>query len=89
MNADVSYRAKIGDKLQMPFANMDAAITRLIQHKYKFATANYTDVGAKVRADYAWKQSRYGLFAELGGGMTLCSASEHQAVLHSSIGITF
>ena len=89
MNADVSYRAKIGDKLQMPFANMDAAITRLIQHKHQFATANYTDVGAKVRADYAWKQSRYGLFAELGGGMTLCSASEHQAVLHSSIGITF
>jgi len=85
----VSHYANTGDKLQMPLANMDAAFTRLIQHKHQFSTANYTDFGAQLRADYALKQSRYGLFAEAGGGMTLCSASEHQAALHCSIGITF
>ena len=89
VDAHAACRVKTGDKLVMPFANMDAAFTSLIQHKHRFATANYTDFGAKVRADYALKQSRYGLFAEAGGAMTLCSASEHLAALHCSIGITF
>ena len=89
MNAHVSYYAKVSDKLNMPLANMDDAFIRLIQHKHQFATANYTDFGATVRADLALKQSRYGLYAEAGGGMTLCSAGEHQTVFHSSIGITF
>ena len=73
----------------MPFANMDESISRLIRHKHEFAKANYTDFGARVRADYAWKQSRYGLFAELGSTWTLCSASERQTLFQSSIGITF
>ena len=89
VDVHASYYAKASDKLNMPLANMDAAFTRLIQHKHKFTTANYTDFGAKARADYALNQSRYGLFAEAGGGMTLCSASEHQTALHCSIGITF
>jgi hypothetical protein len=89
LGVHASFYAKASDKLNMPLANMDAAFTRLIQHKHRFATANYTDFGAKVRADYALKQSRYGLFAEAAGGMTLCSASEHQTALHCSIGITF
>ena len=89
VDGHVCYYANTSDKLQMPLANMDAAFTRLIQHKHQFSTANYTDFGAKVRADYALKQSRYGLFAEAGGGMTLCSVSEHQTALHCSIGITF
>ena len=89
VDAQVSHYANTGDKLQMPLANMDAAFTHFIQHKHQFATANYTDFGAKVRADYALKQSRYGLFAEAAGGMILCSASEHQTALHCSIGITF
>jgi len=89
LDAHVSHHASTGKKLLMPLANMDAAITWLIQHKHQFETANYTDFGAMVRADYALKQSRYGLFAELGGGMTLCSASEHQVALHCSTGITF
>ena len=89
LDAHISYYAKTSDKLAMLFANMDEAVTKLIQHKHQFATANYTDFGARVRSDYALKQSRFGLFAEVGGGMTLCSASEHQTVLHCSTGITF
>ena len=89
LNAHASYRASVDDKLQMPFANMGEGISWLIRHKHEFAKANYTDFGAKVRADYAWKQSQYGLFAQVGGGMTLCSASEHQTLLQCSIGITF
>ncbi len=89
VNAHASYHASTGDKLQMPLANMDAAFISLIDHKHQFMSANYTDLGAMVRADFALKQSRYGLFAEVGGGMTLCSVGEHQTAFHSSIGITF
>ena len=89
VDAHASYYAKANDKLNMPLANMDATFTRLIQHKHRFAAANYTDFGAKVRADYPWKQSRYGFFAEVGGGFTLCSTGEHQTLFLGSIGITF
>lgn len=89
LNADASYLANVSDKQVMPFANMDAEITQLMQHKYDYAKGNYATIGAKLRADYAWKDSRFGLFAELGGDMTFCSVGEHQALLQSSIGITF
>ena len=89
VNANVSFAGNVSDKMQMPYANMGEGITQLMRHKHEFARANYADFGAKVRADYAWKQSGYGLFIEAGGGMTRCSASEHQTLFHSSIGITF
>lgn len=89
VDAHASYHANVSDKLQMPFANMSEGFSQLIRHKHKFASASYTDLGARVRGDYAWKQSRIGLFAEAGGGLNLCSTSEHLAQLHCSIGITF
>lgn len=89
VDAHASYSAAISDKYVMPLANMNADVTRLVQHKYDYAKANYTAIGANVRADYAWKDTRYGLFAELGGDETFCSMGEHQATLQCSLGITF
>lgn len=89
VDAQASMYINTHEKMSMPQANMEPMFIQLMQHKHEFSSASYTDLGAGVRADYAWKQSRFGLFAELGGGMTLCSAGEHQTSLHSSIGITF
>lgn len=89
LNAQAEYRAAINDKFVMPFANMSASVTKLMQHKHDFAQASHTTIDAKVRADYAWKGTRYGIFAELGGGFSYCSAGERQAAFNSSIGITF
>lgn len=89
VDAHAAQFINTGKKLSMPFANMGAEFIQLIQRKHDYATANYTDLGAKVRADLAWKQSRYGLFAEMGCTVTLCSTGEHGTVLQSSIGITF
>ena len=89
INAHAAYYGNVDDKLQMPFANMGEAFTGLIRHQHKFATASYTDLGTKARADYAWKKAKYGFFIEVGGGLTLCSASEHQTQFLSAIGITF
>ena len=89
VDARAAYQANVSDKLVMPFANIDAKTTQLIRHKYDYAKANYTDLSARARADYAWKATRFGLFAEVGGGLTLCSTSEHQTAFNASIGITF
>ena len=89
LNAKASYRARVSEKFVMPFANMSANITQLMRHKYNLAKANHTTIGAKARADYAWKDTRYGLFAELGGDFTFCSVGERQTIFQSSIGITF
>lgn len=89
LNAQASYRACVSDEFVMPFANMNANITQLMRHKYNYDKANHTTIGAKARADYAWKNTRYGLFAELGGDFTFCSVGEHQTIFQSSIGITF
>ena len=89
LEANAAHSACVSDNFVMPFANMDASTSRLMRHKYDYAKANYTTVGAKVRADYALKTSRFGLFAELGSDVTFCSMSEHQTTLQTSIGITF
>ena len=89
LEANAAHSACVSDKFVMPFANMDASTSQLMRHKYDYAKANYTSVGAKVRADYALKTSRFGLFAELGSDVTFCSMSEHQTTLQTSIGITF
>ena len=89
VDAHAAHYISTGKKLSMPFANMEAHFIQLIQRKHDYSTANYTDLGAKVRADLAWKQTRYGLFAEVGCAVTLCSMKEHETMLQSSIGITF
>lgn len=89
LNAQASYHARVGDKIVMPFANMDAPATQLIEHKYAYARANYTAVGAGVRADGPWKGSRLGIFGEVGGNALFCSTGGREAAMHAAIGITF
>jgi len=89
VDAHAAYVGHLDDTVTMPYANMDGKITRMVDHKVTFAKANYTDLGASVRGDYTWGHTRYGLFAELGGGMVMCSASARQYDVHLSVGITF
>lgn len=86
---DVSYYGNISADIVMPYANMTASVTEMIDNKYRYAKANYTSFNAKVRGDYALQHSMVGLFAELGGGMVLCSESEQQTGLHLTLGVTF
>ena len=89
VDAQAAHYHNLSDKLTMPLANMEPRFIQLMQHKQDYATAHYTELGAKVRADLAWKESRYGLFAQLGGAVVLCSTKQHSTLLQSSIGITF
>lgn len=82
-----TYAAHTSDDLLMPFADMSPAFVQMIRHTHDMAKADYTDVSAQVRGDYQLKN--YGLFAELGGGWTGCSAGEHQMSARLSLGITF
>lgn len=89
VDIDASYYAHVSDDVVMPYANMSAEFSQMIQYKYRFAKANYMDFNAKVRGDYALKASAIGLFAELSGGMVLCSENERQIGGCLSLGVTF
>ena len=89
VDVDASHYANVSDDIVMPYANMNAAFAQMIRYKYRFAKAGYTDFNAKVRGDYALKASSIGLFAELSGGMVLCSESERQIGASLSFGVTF
>lgn len=88
-DAHAAYTANLDGTTVMPYANMDAKMTEMVNHKRDYAQASYTDLGAVARADYAWRNSRYGLFAEVGGGTVLCSTKHHQTDFHVSLGVTF
>ena len=89
IDARAAYTAHVDNQVVMPYANMDAKTIRYVNHKRDYAKANYTDLNAGVRADYALPDSFYGLFAQLSAGTVLCSLGTHQTDLHASIGITF
>ena len=84
-----AYTMHLDDKVVMPYANMDNNTTLLINHKRDYAKANYTDLGAGMRADYALHGGQYGLFAQVAAGEVLCSTGWRQTDLHISMGITF
>ena len=89
LDAQAAYAANISSTVAMPYANMDAKFVQMVNHKRDYAEANYTHLSAKARLDHAWKSTRYGLFAEVGGGLVLCSVGEHQTNFRASLGITF
>lgn len=89
MDAGAAYTAHLDDQVVMPYANMDAKTVRYVNHKRDYSQANYMEFGSSVRADYAWPNSRYGLFARLAAGMVTCSTGAHQTDLHASVGIVF
>lgn len=89
LQAHAAQYFNTSERLSIPLANMAPHFIEMVQHKHHFATANYTDLAAAMRADLAWKKSRYGLFAEVGSQITLCSVGEQAVMLQASIGITF
>ena len=89
IDARAAYTAHLDDQVVMPYANMDAKTVGYVNHKHDYSKANYTDLGASVRADYALPGGHYGLFAGVTMAAVLCSLGTHQLDLHASVGITF
>lgn len=89
MEACAAYTAHLDDQVVMPYVNMDVKTVSLVNHKRDYEKADYTELSASVRADYALRDSRYGLFAKLAAGTVFCSLGTRQFDLHAAIGITF
>ncbi|MBQ7421441.1 MAG: hypothetical protein IJV27_04805 [Prevotella sp.] len=87
-NLNAAYFGNTDSNIVMPFVDMQAHFTQMINHHYEYSKANYTQLGGQARGDYALS-SRYGLFAEAGFGAVFCSVGEHQTDLHLAIGVTF
>jgi len=84
-----SHSANIDSRIVMPYANMDNKTVEMIHNTFRFRKANYTDIHAGARADYATAISKIGLFAEIKGGETFCSEEERQTDFHFAFGLTF
>lgn len=89
LGADAGHYARVSDNMVMPFANMTSKFAEMIRHKYRFVKASYTEAHLHARGDYHLKSSSIGLFAEVAGGMVLCSEREQQVGLRASVGVTF
>lgn len=84
-----SHHAALRSDILMPYTEMKQTITDMVNHNYSQLQASYTHIEARLRADYRLSNSRYGLFAALGGGTTFNNVSNNRLQLHVSAGITF
>ena len=83
-----SYYACVNDFMLLPLANMEPHFVGMIEHNYNVAKSNFTNAGARLRADYRIGRSRrYSIFGQLQYGITFCSNHEHQNHVVVSIGI--
>jgi len=86
---NTTYMKNVDSEMGIPMLNTEAAAVDMLNHNFRYLKADYTVIDASVRADHTLTKSRYGIFAELQGGMTFCSESEQELRLTLRIGMTF
>lgn len=86
---NAAYIKNVDSELSIPVLNTEAAAVEMLNHNYRYLKADYTRMNASVRADRAIAGTRYGLFAELSGGITVCAESEQEQRIRLKIGMTF
>lgn len=82
-----SYHACVNNYLLLPLADMEPHFIDMIHHNYDFLKSNFTNAGARLRADYRIGHSRYSIFGELQYDITLSSNHEHQNRIVVSLGV--
>lgn len=82
-----SYYACVNDNLLLPLANMEPHFIDMIEHNYNILKSNFTNAGARFRADYRVGRSRYSVFGELQYDITICSNHEYQNHIVVSLGV--
>ena len=82
-----SYYACVNDYLLLPLANMEPHFIDMIEHNYNVLKSNFTNVGARLRADYRVGHSRYSIFGELQYDITIVSNHEYQNHFVVSLGV--
>lgn len=88
-SAGASYVKCIDDEFSIPVLITEASAVDMLNHNYRYQKAGYTAVNANVRADHMLRNTPYGLFAELHGGLTFCSESEQEYRVALRLGMTF
>ena len=82
-----SYHACVNDYLLLPLASMEPHFVDMIEHNYNVLKSNFTNAGARLRADYRIGRSRYSIFGELQYDITICSNHETQNHIVVSLGV--
>lgn len=84
---NAGYYGCTSHRIAMPRANMEQHIIDMVDYNYGYLSANYTSLGALLRADFHFPRSRYSLFALASYGALLCSRHEHEHGFSFTIGI--
>ena len=83
------YLKNMDSDMSIPVLNTEASAVEMLNHNYSYLKADYMVFDAGIRADHTVGKTRYGLFAELHGGMTICTESEQETRLTLKLGMTF
>ncbi len=85
--AGVSYFGRISRNLVLPLADMEPHFIEMLNHNYRFMSADFASASMLMRADYHFARSRFSIFAQAGYCYTHSSEREHQNNLMLTIGI--
>lgn len=69
------YFRKSNNKIDMPYTDIEKSFVKYINYNYAQLKSNTAELKANMRIDYKLKKSRYGVFADIYGG--IISNSEH------------
>lgn len=75
--------------LVLPYADMEPHFTLMMNHNYRYLTADYTTLSAQVRADHRLAHSHYGFFARAAAARTWCSTHAFAVDIDVAVGLTF
>ena len=70
-----TYFRKSDNKIDMPYADIEKSFAKYINYNYAQLKSSTAELKGNMRIDYKLKKSRYGVFADIYGG--IISNSEH------------
>ena len=82
-----SYYACVNNNRLLPLADMEPHFIDMLEYNFNMLKSNYTNAGARLRADYRVGRSRYSIFGEMRYDITFCSRHEHQNHIVVSLGV--
>lgn len=84
-----AYFGKMKSSIAMPYVDIRPAIVEMLNYNDAQRKADYSVFQLQIRGDYRFKNSRYGVFATLDGGVIANSEHNHQAHLGLTLGFKF
>lgn len=84
-----TYLGRTKANITMPYADMEPYFVQYVNHNFAQQKGSCVEVKAHLRTDYKLSDSRYGVFAELSGGMIANDAHTKRLGVKITLGFVF